>query len=64
MLSIYGDDIPTGKPGPWKEEPQGSLLPKKNTLINTLIICVTEQNHTFYNAYWGMTTDLLIIVHC
>jgi len=27
--SIYGNDMPTGKPGPWKEEPQGSPLPKK-----------------------------------
>ena len=26
MPSIYGHDIPTGKPGPWKEEPQGSYL--------------------------------------
>ena len=26
MPSIYGNDIPTGKPGPWKEEPQGSYL--------------------------------------
>ena len=26
MLSIYGNDIPTGKPGPQKEEPQGSYL--------------------------------------
>ena len=24
MPSIYGNDIPTGKPGPQKEEPQGS----------------------------------------
>ena len=31
--SIYGNDIPTGKPGPRKEEPQGlyldSSLPKR-----------------------------------
>ena len=26
MPSIYGNDIPTGKPGPQKEEPQGSNL--------------------------------------
>ena len=26
MPSIYGNDIPTGKPGPWQEEPQGSYL--------------------------------------
>ena len=26
MPSIYGNNIPTGKPGPWKEEPQGSYL--------------------------------------
>ena len=26
MPSIYGNDIPTGKPGPWKEEPQVSYL--------------------------------------
>ena len=49
---------------PWMEKPQGSyidfLLPKENTLI----ICVTEQNHEFYYACWGMTTSLLIIVHC
>ena len=24
--TIYGNDIPTGKPGPQKEEPQGSYL--------------------------------------
>ena len=24
--SIYGNDIPTGKPGPREEEPQGSYL--------------------------------------
>ena len=33
MPSIYGNDIPNGKPGPQKEEPQGSnldsLSPKK-----------------------------------
>ena len=29
MPSIYGNNIPTGKPGPWKEEPQGSPLPKR-----------------------------------
>ena len=33
MPSIYGNDRPTGKPGPQKEEPQGSyldsLLPKR-----------------------------------
>ena len=27
--SIYGNDIPTGKSGPWKEEPQGSPSPKR-----------------------------------
>ena len=27
--SIYGSDIPTRKPGPWKEKPQGSLWPKR-----------------------------------
>ena len=26
MPSIYGNDIPTGKPGPREEEPQGSYL--------------------------------------
>ena len=26
MPSIYGNDIPTGKPGPRKEEPQGLNL--------------------------------------
>jgi len=26
MPSVYGNDIPTGKPGPRKEEPQGSYL--------------------------------------
>jgi len=26
MPCIFGNDIPTGKPGPWKEEPQGSYL--------------------------------------
>ena len=26
MPSIYGKDIPTGKPDPWMEEPQGSYL--------------------------------------
>ena len=26
MPSIYGNDIPTGKPGPRKEEPQSSYL--------------------------------------
>ena len=26
MPSIYGNDIPIGKPGPWMEEPQGSYL--------------------------------------
>ena len=26
MPSIYGNDIPTGKPDPWMEEPQGSYL--------------------------------------
>ena len=29
MPSIYGNDIPTGKPDPWKEELQGSPLPKR-----------------------------------
>ena len=29
MPSIYGNDIPTGKPGPQKEEPQGSPSPKR-----------------------------------
>ena len=33
MPSIYGNEMPTGKPGPWMEEPQGlyldSLLPKR-----------------------------------
>ena len=29
MPSIYGNVIPTGKPGPRKEETQGSLLPKR-----------------------------------
>ena len=28
-FSIYGNNIPTGKPGPQKEEPQGSLWPKR-----------------------------------
>jgi len=26
MPSIYGNYIPTGKPDPWMEEPQGSYL--------------------------------------
>ena len=26
MPSIYGNDIPAGKPGPQKEDPQGSYL--------------------------------------
>ena len=29
VASIYGNNTPTGKPGPWKEEPQGSPLPKR-----------------------------------
>ena len=29
MPSIYGNYIPNGKPGPQKEEPQGSLKPKR-----------------------------------
>ena len=33
MPTIYGNNIPTGKPGPQKEQPQGSyldsLLPKR-----------------------------------
>jgi len=29
MPSIYGKDIPTGKPDRWKEEPKGSPLPKR-----------------------------------
>ena len=29
MPSIYGNDIPTGKPGPRKEEPQDSPAPKR-----------------------------------
>ena len=53
----------------WKTRPlegraPGISVALKNTLINTLIICATKQNHTFYYAYWGMTTSPLIIVHC
>ena len=38
MPSIYGNDIPIGKPGPWMEEPQGSLLLKEypNYLCNQI----------------------------
>ena len=27
--SIYGNNLPSGKPGPWKEEPQGFPSPKR-----------------------------------
>ena len=38
MPSIYGNDIPTGKPGPRKEEPQGSPSLKEypNFLCNRI----------------------------
>ena len=63
MFSIYGD-IPTGKPDPLDGRAPG-LVPRLSVAQkNTLIICVTQQNHKFYYAYWGMTTGLLIIVHC
>ena len=49
-----------------KEEPQGSYLDSLTLrgLKNTLIICVTEENHTFYYVYRGPTTALLVTVHC
>ena len=41
------------------------LIPRLSvTWKNTLIICVTQWNHKFYYTSWGMTTDLLLIVHC
>ena len=48
---------------PWMEEPQGSYLDSPSPK-RTLIICVTELNYKFSYAYWGITTGLLIIVHC
>ena len=64
MLSIYGNNIPTEKLDPPGGRAPG-LIPRLSIAQkNTLIICVTEENHKFYYAYWGMTTGLLIIVHC
>ena len=40
--SIYGNDIPTGKPGSQKEKPQGLYLDSPAASKNTLIICVTK----------------------
>ena len=47
MPSIYGNNIPTGKPDqscppPPMEEPQGLYIDSPSTWKNTLIICITE----------------------
>ena len=48
---------------PRMEEPQGSYLDPQSPK-RPLIVCVTKQNYEFYYAYWGMTTGLLIFIHC
>ena len=62
MPSICGYDIPTRKPDPQMEEPQGSYLDSPCLKEYPNYLC--NQIHTFYYAYWGMTTGLLIIVYC
>ena len=55
MLGIYGNDIPTGKPGPWKEEPQGSYLDSPslkeypnylcNRIESYILLCLLGYDH-------------------
>ena len=55
MPSIYGNDIPTGKPGPWKEEPQGSYLDSPslkeypnylcNRIESYILLCLLGYDH-------------------
>ena len=51
MPRIYGNDTATGKPGPWKEEPQGSPLPKKysnylsSRIESDILLCLLGYNH-------------------
>ena len=51
MPSIYGNHIPTGKPGPWKEEPQGSPSLKRtpnylcNQIESCILLCLLRNDH-------------------
>ena len=51
MPSIYGNDIPTGKPGPGKGEPQGSPLLKEypnylcNGIESYILLCLLGYDH-------------------
>ena len=51
MPSIYGNDIPTGKPGPQKEEPQGSPSLKEypnflcNQIESYILLCLLGYDH-------------------
>ena len=51
MPSIYGNDIPTGKTDPRKEEPQGSPSPKKtpnylcNWIESYILKCLLGYDH-------------------
>ena len=51
MPSIYGNDIPTGKPGPQKEEPQGSPSLKEypnflcNQIESYILLCFLGYDH-------------------
>ena len=66
MPSIYGNNIPTGKPGPQKEEPQGLYLdspsPKKypNYLCNQIesysLLCLLGYDHRLIDNCPLLTT--------
>ena len=49
--NIYRNDIPTGKPGPRKEEPQASPSPKKtpnylcNRIESYILLCLLGYDH-------------------
>ena len=51
MPRIYGKDIPTGKPGPWKQEPKGSSSLKEypnylcNWIESYILLCLLGYDH-------------------
>ena len=51
MSSTYGNDIPTGKPGPHREEPQGSPCLKEypnymcNQIESYILLCSLGYDH-------------------
>ena len=71
LPSIYGNDLPTGKPGPWEEEPQGTCLdsPPKRIIFVTdnynylckriesyILLCLLRYDHRSINNCPMLTT--------